>query len=260
MDGATLAAAAREIVARRLSGTPVERLSALATLDAGYACQRLANRALEKALGPVVGLKIGGTAENTRRLINVDEPVLGEVFAATVHKSGARLPHAAFRRPGIETEIAVRLGCDLPARPTPYRREEVALAVATIMAAIEIVDERYIDFKAVGGPTLAADNVYNAASILGAERPFDPSLPLDRLTARTIVDGREVATGTGAALLGHPLDALLFAAEKRRRLGVGLEAGTFLSLGTMTMPQWAEAPATFRIEVEALGAVELALV
>ena len=59
---------------------------------------------------------------------------------------------------------------------------------------------------------------------------------------------------------GHPLDALLFAVEKRRRLGRGLEAGLFVSLGTMTMPQWAEGPAAFRIEVEALGAVEVALV
>lgn len=260
MEGATLARAAKEIVARRLARVPVERIPALATLEAGYACQRLANRALAKALGPVVGLKIGGTAENARRLIRVEEPVLGEVFASTVYPSGARLPFAAFRRPGIETEIAVRLGADLPARPAPYGRAEVAEAVATVMAAIEIVDERYLDFEAVGGPTLAADNVYNAASILGVERPFDPTLALDRLAARTLVDGREVATGTGAALLGHPLDALLFAAEKRRRLGLGLEAGTFLSLGTMTMPQWAEGPARFRIEVEALGAVELALV
>jgi 2-keto-4-pentenoate hydratase len=260
MQATLFAEAATTVIRHRLTLSPLDRIPGLTALDQGYAVQALANRALAKALGPVVGLKIGGTAEATRRLIAVDEPVLGEVFASTVHKSGTRLPHAAFRRPGIETEIAVRLGRDLPARPQPYTREEVTGAIATIMAAIELVDDRYLDFATVGGPSLAADNVYNAASILGAERPFDPGLPLERLVARTLVDGREVASGTGAALLGHPLDALLFAAEKRRKLGTGLEAGTFLSLGTMTLPQWAEGPAAFRIEVEALGAVELALV
>ncbi|MCX8099632.1 MAG: hypothetical protein N3D77_00150 [Geminicoccaceae bacterium] len=260
MQATNHAEAAVQVIRHRLSGTPLGRIPGLVALDQGYAVQALANRALEKALGPVVGLKIGGTAENTRRLINVEEPVLGEVFASTVRRSPATLSRALFLKPGIETEIAVRLGRDLPPRPESYRREEVAAAIATIMAAIEVVDERYVDFKTVGGPTLAADNVYNAASVLGPERPFDGSLALERLAARTLVDGREVATGTGAALLGHPLDALLFAAEKRRRLGRGLEAGTFLSLGTMTMPQWAEGPASFRIEVEALGAVELALV
>ena len=65
------------------------------------------------------------------------------------------------------------------------------------------------------------------------------------------------AKGTGAALLGHPLDALLFAVEKRRQLSQGLEAGTFISLGTMTMPQWVERPLQARIEVEGLGAVEV---
>ncbi len=253
------ARAAALIVRHRLTRTPLARIGSLAALDQGYAVQALANRALEKALGPVVGLKIGGTAENTRRLINVEEPVLGEIFASTVQPSPARLARSAFVKPGIETEIAVRLGRDLPPRPQPYERAEVVEAVATIMAAIEVVDERYTDFKAVGGPTLAADNVYNAASVLGAERSFDPALALDRLSARTWRDGVLVAEGTGAALLGHPLDALLFAVEKRRRLGVGLAAGTFVSLGTMSMPQWVEGPAIFRIEVEALGTVELAI-
>ncbi|MDW8342783.1 MAG: fumarylacetoacetate hydrolase family protein [Geminicoccaceae bacterium] len=260
MDGEALARAAKEIVAHRLSGTPVARMVDLATLEAGYACQRLANRALAKALGPVAGLKIGGTAEAARRLIGIEQPILGEVFASTVHASGARLPFSRYRRPGIETEIAVRLGRDLPARPAPYTRAEVADAIATIMAAIELVDDRYEALAGVGGPTLVADNACNAGSILGAERRFDPALALDRLGARTLVDGREVATGSGAALLGHPLEALLFAVECRRRLGLGLEAGTFVSLGTVTLPQWAEGPAGYRIEVEALGTVELVLV
>lgn len=249
--------AAAAVVRHRLSGVPLGRLAGLVQLDQGYAVQALANRALEKALGPVVGLKIGGTAENTRKLIAVEEPVLGEIFASTVQRSPARLARAAFVRPGVETEIAVRLGRDLPARSRPYERAEAAAAIATILAAIEVVDDRYVDFRTVGGPTLAADNVYNAASVLGRELPFDPALELDRLVARTFVDDRLVAEGTGAALLGHPLDALLFAVEKRRRLGRGLEAGTFVSLGTMTMPQWVEGPAGFRIEVEALGEVEL---
>jgi 2-keto-4-pentenoate hydratase len=260
MQATTFAEAASRVIRHRLTGIPLGRIAGLVAVDQGYAVQALANRGLEKALGPVVGLKIGGTAENTRKLINVEEPVLGEIFASTVQRSPARFARAAFVKPGIETEIAVRLGRDLPARPKPYTRDEVAAAIATILPAIEIVDDRYEDFKTVGGPTLAADNVYNAASVLGAEKPFDPDLALDRLAARTLVDGREVATGTGAALLGHPLDALLFAVEKRRRLGRGLEAGTFVSLGTMTMPQWAEGPSRFRIEVEALGAVELELV
>lgn len=259
MDGDALKHAASKIVAHRLSATPITRMAELATLEAGYACQQLANRALAKALGPVVGLKIGGTAESARRLIGIDEPILGEVFASTVHRSGVGLPLAAYRRPGIETEIAVRLGRDLPVRPTPYTRAEVADAVATIMAAIELVDDRYEGLASVGGPTLAADNACNAAAILGPEHPFDPALPLDRLVACTLIDGREVERGTGAALLGHPLEALLFAVEKRRQLGLGLEAGTFVSLGTMTLPQWAKGPARYRIEVEALGAVELTL-
>jgi 2-keto-4-pentenoate hydratase len=84
------------------------------------------------------------------------------------------------------------------------------------------------------------------------------ALDLGALRARTLIDGQEVATGLSDALLGHPMDALAWLANRRSRLGLGLEAGTFVSLGSITPVQWVEKPGTFRIEVEALGAVEVA--
>lgn len=257
MEPSRLADAAAYVMTRRLARLPVERQACLRSMGEGYAAQVLANRAIAKALGPVVGFKIGGTAENTRKLINVTEPVLGEVFASRVHRSGATLPFASVIKPGIETEIAVRLARPLPSRERPYSRAEAEAAIGTVMASIEIVDDRYVDFKTVGGPTLAADNVYNAYVILGQEHAYEAGMPLDRLGARTLIDGSEVATGTGAALMGHPLEALLFAAEKRRQLGLGLDAGSFITLGTMAMPQWFDRPMTTRIEIEQLGTVEV---
>ncbi len=63
--------------------------------------------------------------------------------------------------------------------------------------------------------------------------------------------------GQGAALLGHPLDALAWIANKRARLGLGLAAGTFVTLGTITPVAWVEAPGAYRIEIEALGSVSV---
>jgi 2-keto-4-pentenoate hydratase len=54
------------------------------------------------------------------------------------------------------------------------------------------------------------------------------------------------------------MDALAWLANRRSSLGLGLEAGTFVSLGSITPVQWVEKPSSFRIEVEALGAVEVA--
>jgi 2-keto-4-pentenoate hydratase len=253
-----IAAAAAQVAERRLARARLARLTELETLEDGYAVQQEANRALEQRLGARVGHKIGGTTAPMRAYINVPEPIGGEVFASTVHASGTVLPLGSFVRPGVETEIAVRLRHGLPPREQAYGRDEVTAATEAVMAAIEVVDDRYEDFRSIGAATVIADNAFNAGSLLGeAVRDFN-ALDLGALRARTLIDGREVATGLSDALLGHPMDALAWLANRRSRLGLGLEAGTFVSLGSITPVQWVEKPSSFRIEVEALGAVEVA--
>lgn len=257
MDQALLAAAANQVVECRLARRRLARLSGLVTLEDGYAVQQAANARLERALGPRVGHKIGGTTAGMRSYINVPEPLGGEVFASQLHRDGATVGRSDFVRLGIETEIAARLGRDLPPRAEPYERAEVAAAVAALLPSIELVDDRYEDFAGIGGPTQIADNAFDAGCVLGPEVARWHGLDLAALTARTWRDGAVVAEGLSDQLLGHPLDALTWLANRRSRLGLGLAAGSFVSLGTITPVQWVTAPGTFRIEVEALGEVSV---
>ena len=243
------------VVENRIKGGKLEPLG----LDeaAGYAVQADANVMLELSLGPVAGYKIGATTEAMRRLLNVPGPIAGDVFTATVHDRSATLRLADYVRPGIETEIAVRLARDLPADEAPWTIERIGAAVAAVMPAIEIVDDRYIDFKSAGAGTIIADNAFNAGSILGPETTDWQHLTLDRLTARTIIDGKEVATGLSSELLGHPLNALVWLADSFAGRGRTLRAGRFVSLGTITPVQWLTGPCAVEIEVEGLGGVEV---
>jgi 2-keto-4-pentenoate hydratase len=246
------------LAGRRLAAPP--RRLALRTLEEGYEVQDRANTILEARLGPRVGHKIGGTTEAMRAYINTPEPVGGEVFARTVHASGAVLRLDQFLRLGIETEIAVRLGKALRARPAPYQRDQVADAVESVAASIELVEDRYEDFRSAGAPLIIADNAFDAGVVLGEPVRDWRELPLDRLRALTLIDGRLVAEGQSDALMGHPLDALCWLANRRARLGHGLEAGSFVTLGTITPVQWIEASCGVAIEIEALGRLELQLV
>lgn len=222
----------------------------------GYAVQADANVVLEEALGPVAGHKIGATADGMRQLLRVPGPIAGDVFAATVHAGSAVLRFADYVRPGIETEIAVRIARDLMPDEAPWTVERIADVVTAVMPAIEIVDDRYVDFKAAGAGTIIADNAFNAGSILGAETAAWQDLALDRLTARTLIDGQEVATGMSSELLGHPLKALVWLADRYAGLGRILHAGRFVSLGTITPVQWIAGPCAVTIEVEGLGKVD----
>jgi 2-keto-4-pentenoate hydratase len=259
MDEQTLTAAADMVVSARLARRRLPRLAGLATVEDGYRVQGRANALLEPHLGPRVGHKIGGTTAPMRRYLNVPEPMAGEVFRHQLHPEGATVRRSSFVRLGVETEIAVRLARDLPPRAAPYARADAADAVAEVMPAIELVDDRYEDFAAVGAPTLTADNAFDAGSLLGSPFAGWRRLDLADLAARTFRDGALVAEGRSDALLGHPLDALAWLATRRSSLGLGLAAGTFVSLGSITPVQWVEGSGEWRIEVEALGAVTVAV-
>lgn len=245
--------AAATVAENRVKGGRLDGLDL--TEDAGYAVQAEANQVLAQKLGAVAGLKIGATAEGMRQLLNVPGPIAGEVFAKTVFERQATFRLEDHVRPGIETEIAVRLACDLTPKEAPWSLQTIGEAVAEVMPAIELVDDRYADFKAAGAGTIIADNAFNAASVLGPPRSDWQGLALDALEARTIIDGMTVATGISSELMGHPLNALVWLANRMAELGRTLPKGHFVSLGTITPVQWITAACEVKIEVEGLGGV-----
>src|SRR5207249_179425 len=99
---------------------------------------RAAFEAIERPRrGAVAGFKIGLTTPIMQKLCGVDEPCYGAIFANEVHHGRAELAVGNYCRLGIETEIAVRLGEDLPQRDySAGGPERVSAAVESCMAAI----------------------------------------------------------------------------------------------------------------------------
>src|SRR5262252_8631706 len=84
-------------------------------LDEAYAIQRVFREIEEtRGRGAIVGYKIGLTTPVMQKLCGVDEPCYGAMFAREVHQRRAELPAHDYCRIGAETEIALRLGHDLP--------------------------------------------------------------------------------------------------------------------------------------------------
>ena len=257
MDEDTVAALAQEVVAARRALHPLRAILPPAPLEDGYRVQTAANTILEEELGQRVGFKIGGTTQPMRDYILVPEPVTGAVFATSLYPDGATLRLGDYVRVGLETEIAVRLGRPMPPRADPYGRDDALAATQEIMAAIEIVDDRYADFRKAGAATIVAGNAFGAGLLLGRPRRDFAGLDLAGLRARTMRDGSEVASGSAVALLGHPMEAVAWLANQRSRAGDGLPSGTIITLGSITPVFWIDEPGRWRIEVESLGAVEV---
>ena len=212
---------------------------------------------LSASLGPVVGYKIGCTTRALQEFMKIDNPCAGAIFASTVFEPGVRLDRTRFVRPGIECEIGVRLRSVLDPRDGPIDRKRAAEAVEAVFTSIEIVDERYVDYRVLATPVLVADNFMNAGCIKGAERKDVDPLSLDRARGSTVVNGETIGAGVGSDILGHPLEALMWLATELSSRGRPLAAGTFVSLGSMVKPYFPQPGDRVTIVNDMLGEVAL---
>jgi 2-keto-4-pentenoate hydratase len=249
-------AAATAILAARRARQILAPLGAAAPADtlAGYATQL----ALAQAMGavPPAGFKIGATTRQMQAYLGLEGPAAGFVTADGLHATPARLALADFLNPGVECEIALRLGRDLPAGPCTAAQAESA--VAEVFAAIEIVEKRYGDLGALHAPTLIADQMFHGAGVLGAPAAGWRDADLGAIRGRMTVDGVPRGEGVGADLLGHPMAALAWLASSPvASMFGGLRAGQVVFLGSVTPPTWIEAPGEVLVEFDLLGQVAL---
>lgn len=226
-----------------------------ADLDEAYAI-RAAFEVIETARGrgEVGGYKIGLTTPIMQKLCGVDEPCYGAIFASEVRHRRAELPVHNYCRLNIETEIAVRLGEDLPKGGSADR---VGAAVESCMAAIEVLEDLRHDYKRLSAAAMVAGNVWNAGAVLGAPVTDWCRFDLAAVTARLTINGREIGQGRGADVMGNPLNALAWLADKLAAAGAPLRRGMFVLTGSMVPIQFPVPGDHAIVEVEGLGRTEL---
>lgn len=233
-DTATVNAMVSSFVARTPMANPPDNLTM-----AGAECGRAKFvRALEPHFGRIVGYKAGLTNEAVQKRFNANAPVRGTLFEKSILRDGAEVPAAFGARPLHEADlvVAVRDSAIHGAR-TPA---EVLNHVAAIHPFIELPDLAVQDPSRLNAAGITLINVGTRLGVLGAPIPValgDSSLlePLRDMRVRLLDDqGREVDSGRGAAILDHPLNAVIWLAADLRRSGVTLQPGDLLSLGSFT--------------------------
>jgi 2-oxo-3-hexenedioate decarboxylase/2-keto-4-pentenoate hydratase len=223
----------------------------------GYAVQDELHGLLTAAgLGPVAGHKIGCTTKVMQEFLRISNPCAGGVFESQVHDTPATIRHADYVRPGVECEMVVRLAADLPLERAPFDSNAVAAAVGEVMAGMEIVDDRYVDYKSMDTPTLIADDFFDGGCVLGNSIAGWRSLDLASLSGVTWINGVEVGRGRGADVMGHPFEALAWLANSRARRARKLRAGEFVFTGSVVETKWLNRGDRVLMELEHLGRVE----
>lgn len=221
----------------------------------GYAIQSALHAWLTDAgSGGLVGYKVGSTTPVMQEILGIPHPASGGVMAKNVYRGEAAFDSGTFQNVGIECEIAVRISSDTDAGRTDHDRSSIAEHVGACMAAMEIVDNRYGDFKTASVPVMIADDFFHAACVLGPEIEGWNDLNLAALEGRIVIDGATVGTGLGSAVMGHPLEAVAWLANALAARGGKLSSGQFVLCGSFVAVHWLDAHSTEAvIDVAGLG-------
>ena len=255
-DPAAVAALLRQVRLARTLVLPIAS-GAPATVSEGA----LAQVALARLVGAAspAGFKIGATGRRMQEYLGQSGPAAGFMEAGNVYRGSADLRFAAFIKPGVECEVAVRLSRDLP--PGSYTAGQVVGAVGEVIAGIEIVENRYDDLGTLGTPTLVADQVYHCAAVIGELGGVDwRTLDVGSMRGRISVDGVMRDEGVSSDLMGHPFVCLAWLASSEVAAAFGgLKAGQVVMLGSVTPPVWLDAPGDVVVEFPPLPAVRVRL-
>ncbi|MFW6033545.1 MAG: 2-keto-4-pentenoate hydratase [bacterium] len=204
-------------------------------LDDAYEIQ-LYNAARRLAAGDERrGHKVGLTSAAMQRQLGVDQPDFGQLFATMEVPDGGQVDLGTLIAPRVEIEVAFVLS-----RPLAGPDVDVADVLAVtdhVRPAIEIIDSRIADWQIALVDTIA-DNASSAGYVLG-EPAADhggavDALDLASMTGRLLVNGQEIAAGTGAEVLGHPAAAVAWLANTLDRRRIALDAGQVVLPGACT--------------------------
>lgn len=220
------------------------------TIEDAYAIQQ---RMLSHRLAAgerVVGKKIGVTSQAVMDMLGVFQPDFGWLTDGMVYNEGEAVPAASLIQPKAEGEIAFVLKKTL--KGPGVTAADVLAATEGVMACFEIVDSRIRDWKIKIQDTVA-DNASCGVFVLG-DRLVDPR-EVDLGTCGMVLEknGEIVATGAGAAALGHPANAVAWLANTLGALDIALEAGEVVLSGSLAAMVPVKAGDNLRVTIGGIG-------
>jgi 2-keto-4-pentenoate hydratase len=177
----------------------------------------------------VIGKKIGLTSPAMQQMLGVAEPDYGHLLDDMLIYQGAAVPSHFLIQPRIEGEIAFVLDRDiLGPGVTPH---DVVRATAGVAPALEIIDSRIKEWR-ISIQDTVADNASSAFFLLGTN--LVPIAGLDLRFAGFVLEknGQVVVTAAGAAVLGSPVQAVAWLANKMGEYGIALKAGEIILSGS----------------------------
>jgi 2-keto-4-pentenoate hydratase len=183
-----------------------------------------------------IGWKIGFNVRSTQERLGIDAPLAGFLTTDSLLEDGATWSIADDGEVIVESEVAVEVGAD-------------GRSIAALFPALELADQPDLDLEV---EQILAGNIFHRAVAFGPRvETREPG------AARILVNGAEQHT-VAADRTGERLEAMVEAVAARLgAAGEELRAGDRIITGIIAPPHGAQPGDSVRLELEALGGVEL---
>jgi 2-oxo-3-hexenedioate decarboxylase len=253
--GWDVARAATELLGRedgRRDGGPITEHWPELDLDTAYAVQdETLRRRLDRG-EKLIGVKLGLTSRAKQRRMGIDVPLTAWLTDAMLLPAGEPVPQSTLIHPRIEPEIVFVMGERLSGPGVSAAR--ALAAVRSVHGGAEVIDSRYRDFTFTL-PDVIADNASSGAFVTGPIGLPPSALDLTLEAVLVEVDGQIVDSATGAAVQGHPAEALALAVNDLGRRGLAVEQDWLILTGGMTDAVFAPPGASISCHFTHLGSV-----
>ena len=206
--------------------------------------------------GRQIGYKIGATSDAAQALVGCQAPFYGPMVANDAFYGGDIVPWKDHYR-GVECEFAFTMARDYPAPDETIDAHTIGSAVADCLIALEVVGRRTAGDGMPQYPGIVADFAATCAFIAGPGVASWAEIDLAAVTVRGSINGEVTNEGSGAAVLGHPLNALAWLAGALATDGRRLMAGDVVSTGTTLGIVIPQPGATITGDFGELGTVSL---
>ncbi|TAJ33027.1 MAG: hypothetical protein EPO67_08765 [Reyranella sp.] len=259
MDAKQIDALAARIAEGRRSRATMDWLAgemgSVSEADA-YKVQFAVHDKLEAAGWKLAGWKVAFAVPAQYEPLKLSGPAFAGLYQSGIKQSGATFDKGWPLKAGVECEMVARIAKDAPAG-TQYTADSIKPFIANLYCGMEVVENRYGDASKLGGPGRIADDVLQAACIIGTEIKDWQKLDFANVQGRSEHDGKELAAGPGSNVMGGALISLAWLANKLIANGKHLKAGDTILSGSVHPPQFLPGPGKAKSEFKGLGSAEI---
>jgi 2-oxo-3-hexenedioate decarboxylase len=201
------------------------------TVEEAYQVQELLVQRKVDEGHRIIGPKMGLTSKAKWDQMGVSEPIYGYVFDYMLVNNGGVLPFSDLIHPKVEAEIAFLIGEDI--QGPGITGAQVLAKTEYVLPALEIIDSRYENFNFTL-PDVVADNASTSRVVFGNALRKPGEFDLELIGATLSINGQIKELGAGAAVLGHPANAIAVLANMLARKGEKIKKGDIILSGALT--------------------------